>query len=166
MRRIASAADHTSNAGGGRDASALVNGTLLNASGETGTSDDGRTFRGYGQGDYLTMQLDAASHPQGFDLTAITTVTAHGDSRASQKYRVSVALAGSPEKFLPLADASVDCTGGSAIIRLKNPAGGVLENGERKARGVVALRFDFENGPVGYSVFREISLSGSPTAAK
>lgn len=164
--KIASAADHTSNAGGGRDASALFNGTVLNAAGEAGTSDDGRTFRGYGQGDFLTVKLDTAGHPQGFDLTAITTVTAHGDSRASQKYRVSVALAGSPEKFLPLAEAKVDCTGGSAIIRLKNPAGGVLENGELKARGVVALRFDFENGPVGYSVFREISLSGSPTAAK
>jgi hypothetical protein len=46
---------------------------------------------------------------------------------------------------------------------MRNPGGGVLENGALKATGVAAVRFDFENGPAGFSVYREIALSGAPT---
>ena len=154
--------DHTSNGGGAKDASALFNHTTKNASGGANTTDDGKTFRGYGKGDFLEIQLDTSAHPKGFDLTSLTTVTGHGDARSSQAYSVSLALVGAPTKFIPLTEASVKQDGGAVLIRLQGVDGNPLENAGTKATGVAAIRLDFNDGAAGYNVYREIAITGQP----
>ena len=162
----ASTADEKcSNDGGGSDADVLRNGTTLNGSGGADTLNDGKTYRGYGADDTVTFRLDTIHHPAGYDLTKIVTLAGHEDSRASQSYSVSVAYAADPAKFVLLVPtASVTCGGGSSEIILQNPSGGVLANGpSRKAHSVAAVRFDFQNGPLGFNVYREIQIAGGPT---
>ncbi len=149
--------DHATNPGGGQNATALFNGTTLNAAGQTATMDDGQTFRGYGKGDALTLFLDTSKSPAGFDLTEIRTIAGHGDGRASQNYKVSLARAAAPEKFDPLE--TVQCKIGSGSTQ-------VLIPGTAALRGVVALRFEFEDGPVGFNVYREICVKGTETKAR
>ncbi len=138
--------------GGGSDANALRNGTTKNGSGGPDTQDDGKTFRGYGAGSSLTFTLNTASHPAGYDLSRIATFAGHTDSRASQRYSVSVALVSDPTKFTVLIPpASIDCAGGSSEIVT-----------HVQAAGVATLRFDFQDGPAGFCVYREIQVSGHP----
>jgi hypothetical protein len=162
--------EHCSNAGGGNDASSLINGTSKNGDGGDATIDDGKTFRGYGDGDSLTFYLDTAKHKAGYDITKILTFAGHGDTRASQNYTVSVAMAAAPGEFkLLVPAASASCDGGSSEIVIANKAGGPLDNGKGvSAARVVAIRFDFKNGSLedgvglGFDVYREICVVGAP----
>jgi hypothetical protein len=146
--RIASVTEEgATHDGGGANADALRNGTTKNGAGGDATLDDGRTFRGYDAGSVVTFQL-AGAH----DLTGIRTFAGHGDSRASQRYSVMVAYAGEPMKFVKLATAAVRCDAGASELRLT-----------LKATGVVAVRFKFQDGPLGFNVYREINIIGKPT---
>ncbi|MDQ2732759.1 MAG: hypothetical protein M3Y56_13960, partial [Armatimonadota bacterium] len=139
--------------------------------GEAVTADDGKTFRGYGEGDSVTFYLDTAKNPKGFDITKIITFAGHADSRAGQNYAVSIALASAPDKFIPLVQsASAQCDGGSSEVIIANRTGGPLDNGKGvRASRVAAIRFDFRNGSVqggiglGFNVYREINVIGAPT---
>jgi hypothetical protein len=136
--------------GGGTNADALFNGTTHNGSGGDETLNDGKTFRGYGAGSALTIRLSKPS-----DIASIRTFAGHPDGRASQSYSVLVAHAGEPAKFEELASASVRCDGGSSELRIK-----------AEATGVVAVRFEFQNGPIDFNVYREINLIGKGTGTR
>lgn len=132
--------------GGGTNASALFNGTTRNGSGGDESLNDGRTFRGYSAGSSLTLRLARAR-----DITGIRTFAGHPDGRASQNYTVLIARVANPAKFERLTSASVRCDGGASELRVK--AG---------ATDVVAVRFEFQDGPLGFNVYREINLVGQP----
>ncbi len=78
-RCLATSEDRCAHTGGGTDASALFNGTTRNAAGGGETADDGKTFRGYGNGDWLTLRLKRPC-----DISEIRTFAGHSDSRASR----------------------------------------------------------------------------------
>ncbi len=143
---LARVEDHCSHTGGGGTTAVLFNGTVLNGSGGTGSMDDGKTFRGYAKGGWILFQLK-----QPCDLTELRTFSGHNDSRASQHYNVFVAYAAEPAKFVKLATGQKPCEGGLSALRVP-----------LKASGVVAVRMEFENGPHGFNVYREINLLGSP----
>ena len=128
--------------GGGTNASALFNGTTRNGSGGDETLNDGKTFRGYGAGSSLTLRLAKAS-----DIAENRTFAGHPDDRASQNYTVLVARAANPEQFERLTSAFVRCNGGASELRIK-----------AAATGVVAVRFEFQDGLLGFNVYREINL--------
>jgi len=138
--------ERAAHTGGGKDAGALFNGTTKNGSGGDATQDDGKTFRGYGAGSVLTIQLTGPH-----DLTEIRTFAGHADERASQDYTVLVTHAAAPKKFERLATATLRCDGGASELRVKT-----------EAKGVVAVRFEFQNGPLGFNVYREIIVVGQP----
>ncbi len=146
-RYLARSEDHCAHTGGGTDASAVLNGTTRNGAGGGETIDDGKTFRGYGKGDWLTLRLK-----QPCDLSEIRTFAGHSDGRASQRYVVFVAHAGTPEKFEQIAAGVKNSGGGASEVRLRV-----------KAENVVAVRFEFQNGPLGFNVYREINLIGKVT---
>jgi hypothetical protein len=148
-RYLARIEDHCSHSGGGRDASALVNGTTRNGSDGAVTLDDGKTFRGYGSGGWVTFFLR-----QPCDLSEVRSFAGHGDARASQQYAVLVAYAGRPESFVKIATGSKPCAGGASELRVP-----------LQARGVVAVRLEFQDGPQGFNVYREINLAGKPSEA-
>jgi hypothetical protein len=131
--------------GGGTNAAALFNGTTRNGSGGDETLNDGKTFRGYGAGSSLTLRLTEPS-----DLAGIRTFAGHPDGRASQSYTVLIARAADPATFEKLASASVRCGGGASELRIKVGA-----------TDVVAVRFEFQDGPLGFNVYREINLVGA-----
>ena len=133
--------------GGAGNADPIRNGTTRNAAGGAETKDDGKTFRGYGEGNSVTFRLDLAKRPQGYDLEEVRSFAGHGDARASQSYSVWIATAAEPGKFVKMTDAAITCPGGATIMRV--PA---------KASGVAAVRLDFANGPLGFNVYREICL--------
>jgi len=142
---IASTADeNAAHDGGGKDASALFNGTTHNGSGGDETLDDGKTFRGYGAGGALTVRF---AHPS--DITCIRTFAGHGDGRASQNYTLLAAYAGAPADFVKLSRAAIQCDGGASELKIN-----------LAAPQAVALRFEFEDGPLGFDVYREINLIG------
>jgi hypothetical protein len=143
-RYLARSEDRCSHSGGGTDAGALLNGTTHNGSGGSDTADDGKTFRGYGSGDWLTLHLK-----QPCNISEIRTFAGHGDARASQQYVVTVAYAAEPEKFVKIATGSKKSSGGASELCL--PV---------KAKAAVAVRFDFQSGPLGFNVYREINLLG------
>lgn len=150
--------------GGGVGADAVRNGTTRNGSGGANTQDDGKTFRGYGAGSSITFTLNTARNRAGYDLTRIATFAGHSDARAGQKYSVLISLVSSPAKFLVLVpSASVACDGGSSEIVIRH-SGGVLTDGNSvKATGVAAVRFDFQDGDLGFQVYREIQIMGQAT---
>ena len=143
-RCLARSEDRCTHSGGGTDAGALLNGTTHNGSGGGDTADDGKTFRGYGSGDWLTLHLKRPC-----DISEIRTFAGHGDARASQQYSVLVAYAAEPKKFVKIATGSKKSSGGASELRL--PV---------KAKAVVAVRFEFQSGPLGFNVYREINLLG------
>ena len=146
------------NSGGGTSADALRNGTTRNGMGSGETLDDGKTYRGYGDGDTVTFHLDTSRHPRGYDVREIATFAGHTDSRASQNYSVSLAFVSDQAKFVALVPAaSVACDGGSSEIIIRH-----------KAAGAAAVRFEFHDGSsadsgLGFNVYREICILGSPT---
>jgi hypothetical protein len=133
-----SAQDH----GGASDASPLFNGTTRNGSGGAETIDDGKTFRSYAKGDSLLLKIDGSG---GRTIREIQTFAGHRDGRASQAYSVWIAKAGAPESFTKVAVARVNSQGGSSRLRVSVDA-----------KDVVAVRFDFTDGPLGGNVYREI----------
>ena len=83
------------------------------------------------------------------DLSEIRTFAGHGDARATQHYTVLVASAAEPERFVKIAAASKNSGGGASEVKL--PV---------KAKKVVAVRFEFQNGPLGFNVYREVNVIG------
>ena len=139
---------------GAGNAAPIRNGTTRNSSGGAETLDDGKTFRGYGQGNSVTFRLDLTKMPQGLDLEEVRSFAGHNDARSSQTYSVWIATAAEPGKFVKLTNASITCQGGATMMRLS-----------AKASGVAAVRLDFANGPAGFNVYREICLV-APAADK
>jgi hypothetical protein len=138
---------HLASNGGASDAGPVRNGTTRNGSGGSETLDDGKTFRAYGKGNSLLFRLAPAG---GRELAEIRSFAGHRDARASQAYSVWIAKAEAPERFLKVTDATANSTGGATLLRV--PV---------KAKGVVAVRLDFEDGPLGFNVYREICLVGA-----
>lgn len=138
------------NHGGASDASPLFNSTTRNGSGGAETIDDGKTFRSYAKGDSLLLKIDGSG---GRTIREIQTFAGHRDGRSSQAYSVWIAKAGAPESFTKIAVARVNSQGGSS--RLRVPV---------DAKEVVAVRFDFTDGPLGGNVYREIILVGSSSS--
>ena len=147
-RFLAGMEDHCSHSGGGRDAAALVNRTTRNGSGGSSTQDDGKTFRGYGRGDWLVLRLK-----QPCDLSEIRTFAGHPDGRASQDFDVLVASAAAPRDFVKVATGKRASTGGATELRI--PV---------KVKATVAVRFEFRSGAHGFNVYREINLLGTPSS--
>jgi len=159
--------DSIAHDGGGADTAALLNGTTRNGAGGEETANDGQTFRGYGKGNSLTVRFDTAKYPVGYDLTRIVSFAGHQDARASQNYTVLLAFAAAPTQFIQLAPAAASCGGGASELRFTAKDGGVLDNGSGcRASGVVAVRFEFRDGPLGFNVYREFSFVGQPTKSK
>lgn len=131
--------------GGGTDASALFNGTLRNASGGDATRGDGCTFRGYGAGAVLEIELDGPH-----DLEAVKVYAGHGDARASQRYRLLAASEASPSRFQPVGQACNEATGGFTETVVKTDV-----------RRAVAVRLEFASGPLGFNVYREVQILGT-----
>jgi len=149
--------------GGSAAPGALFNGTTCNGVDGAETLNDGKTFRGYGRASSLSLQFDISQHPAGYNLTQLLTFAGHQDARASQNYTVSLAFATEPTKFIKLGSASFSCSGGASELRFMAKDGGVLDNGSGcRASGVVGVRFEFQDGPLGFNVYREISLVGQP----
>jgi hypothetical protein len=138
---------NTQDHGGAKDASPLFNGSTRNGSGGAETIDDGKTFRSYAKGDSLLLKIDGSG---GHAIREIQTFAGHRDARASQAYTVWIAKAGAPESFTKVAAAKVNSQGGSS--RLRVPV---------DAENVVAVRFEFADGPLGGNVYREIVLVGT-----
>ena len=139
--------------GGASDASPLFNGTTRNGGGGAETTDDGKTFRSYAKGDSLLLKIDGSG---GRAIREIQTFAGHRDARASQAYSVWIAKAGATESFTKIAVARVNSQGGSSRMRVPVDA-----------EDVVAVRFDFTDGPLGGNVYREIILVGpSPSEGK
>jgi hypothetical protein len=155
-----------SNGDGASNADAIRNGTTLNGSGGAETLDDGKTYRGYGDGNSVTFHLNLEANPGGYDLTEIRSFAGHSDARAGQNYTVSVAYANASgaQTFVKLADGTIDCPGGgSTELRITEAAGGVLDNhAGASGAGVSAVRLDFHNGAAGFDVYREINVIGKP----
>ena len=147
---LAQAEDHCSHTGGGANPGAVFNGTTRNGAGGRETLDDGKTFRGYGDGDWLVFHFK-----QPCNLTEIRSFAAHPDDRAGQNYTVLAAFAAAPDKFVSLGSVARKSTGGETEARL--PV---------KAEGVVAVRFEFQAGPSGFNVYREFNVLGSAAAGK
>ncbi len=144
---LASAADHASHSGGGSNAAAVFNGTTRNGAGGSETKDDGQTFRGYGSGDWLEFRLK-----QPVDLTEVRSFANHADARSSQHYDLFVAQAGAPQQFVKVATGFKSSTGGRTALRLP-----------LHATNVVAIRFQFRDGPLGFNVYREFNVQGVPS---
>ena len=147
--------ENPAHAGGGSDALAIHNGTMRNGSGGDETVNDGKTFRGYAKGSTLTFNLDLAKSKNGFDVVEIRSIARHSDARASQNYSVMIALASEPSTFVKLCDVVLKSSGGATEARITSKKAGLL------ASGVAAVRFDFEDGPLGFNVYREFQLAGN-----
>jgi hypothetical protein len=141
--------------GGASDAAALCNGTTRNGSGAADTLDDGKTFRGYGQGNSLLIRLDLTTHPKGHYLKEIRSFSGHGDARASQAFSIWIAKADAPDQFVRLGDATVNSSSGATQLRI--PV---------HSDNIAAVRLDFSNGPTGFNVYREFSLMGGDPVSK
>jgi hypothetical protein len=133
--------------GGAKDASPIHNGTTRNGSGTAETKDDGKTYRGYGDGNSVTFRI---KNPQGENLTEIRSFAGHPDARASQHYSVWIAKADAPGQFIKVKEVKAQSSGGGTQLRVKIDA-----------KQVVAVRLDFGNGSAGFNVYREICLLGS-----
>ena len=141
---------------GATDAEPLRNGTTLNGSGEGGTLNDGKTYRAYGEGGSFTARLDATGAPRGYDLSSVVTFAGHPDGRASQHYDVLTARADAPENFAPIATVKFEVREVSSKVTLASATTAPL------ATGVVAIRLQFHDGPIGANVYREICAVGAP----
>lgn len=60
-----------------------------------------------------------------------------------------VAYAAAPTNFVKFTTATSRCDGGESELRVK-----------AEAKGVVAVSFEFQNGPLGFNVYREINRIG------
>jgi hypothetical protein len=151
---VASASGSRGHDGGGGDFAALFNGTAGNRKGGEETENDGGTFVGMAEGNTLDVVFDPARAPKGVTVQAIRTYAGHGDSRASQRYAVLAAQASAPDRFVPLAEAAHEASGGLNEVSIDTVDKAPL------ADGVRSLRFVFRNGPAGFNVYREIAVFG------
>lgn len=145
--------------GGGSDLSAITNGTAGNSEGTSSTLNDGQTFVGMGEDNTLDIVFDPAKAPRGVTIQAIFTYAGHPDARASQHYTVLAATAEAPEKFVEIAAARHDSGGGLNEVALRRVEDKPL------AEKVARLRFVFHNGPLDFSVYREIAVFDKTPAA-
>ena len=157
---IKSATGTRIHAGGGSDFPALFNGTAGNGQGGEGTENDGRTFVGLGEGNTLEIVFDPAAAPAGVTLQTIRTYAGHHDARASQHYEILAAAAGTPDRFVKLAEVAHDAVSGLNEVTVQSATGAPL------ATNAAALRFVFKDGPLGFNVYREISLLGQAATPK
>jgi hypothetical protein len=81
------------------------------------------------------------------NLDSIRTFAAHDDARGSQHYSVYARQAGADGKERHLGTVRVDVARQASIARVA----ATLTN-------VVALRFEFADGPAGFNVYREICI--------
>lgn len=130
--------------GGATDAGPIHNGTTRNGSGAATTQDDGKTYRAYGAGNSVLFRI---KNPKGSNLTEIRSFAGHPDARASQSYSVWIAKADAHKNFIKVKDVNLASKGGGTQVRV--PVG---------VSNVVAVRLDFNNGPEGFNVYREICL--------
>lgn len=135
--------------GGAKDAGPIRNGTTRNGSGTAETKDDGKTYRGYGNGNSLLFRI---KNPQGAYLSEIRSFAGHPDARASQNYSVWIAKADAPEKFIKVRE-----------VKALSPGGGTQLRVAVNAQKVVSVRLEFGDGPSGFNVYREFCLIGSTT---
>ncbi len=107
----------------------------------------------------LTYNLDLATNPNGYDITAINTYTGWKDpGRDDQNYIVRISTVQNPTLFVNLSTINFAPTANSPSASGVSIGGGVL------ATSVAAVQFQFispENGYVGY---RELDVIGTPTA--
>ena len=136
------------NHGGPAGASPLFNGTTRNGGGGAETLNDAKTYRSYGEGDNLVLKLPG-NH--GSHIREIRSFAGHHDGRASQSYAVWVAKSDAPDVFIKVTEARVTGSGGSTRVRIPVDID-----------GVVAVAFEFSDGPLGTNVYREITLVGEP----
>jgi hypothetical protein len=158
---VASATGSRGHEGGGRDFTALFNGTAGNRKGGDETENDGSTFVGMGEGNTLEVVFDPAQAPKGVTVQNIRTYSGHADARASQRYTVFAAKTSAPDRFVQLAEVAYDAPDGGlheAVIGTVSKA--ALMDGVR------SLRFVFRNGPLGFNVYREIAVFGQVQPAK
>lgn len=85
-----------------------------------------------------------------FDPLPCKVKSARTLTGTSQDYIVSVAHAAAPKNFERLATATLRCDGGASESRVKTEAKGV----------------EFQNGPLGVNVYREIMLEGQPATGE
>ena len=124
-------------------------------------------------GTVVTISLNTALNPQGYDIASIVVLTGsgghtHNQRRSSQKFDVAYSTVEEPEVFLPLW-----CDRGATVNR---DAYGwwemqvVLRSVKEipLARGVAKLRLTFHNtnSPHPESMYREIDIFGSPSGAR
>jgi hypothetical protein len=133
--------------GGGTDFTALFNGTAGNPGGGDTTENDGRTFVGMARGNTLDLAFPTAS-----TVREIRTYSGHDDTRASQRYRLLAAAADAPDTFIPVTDVAAQSPGGMVEVRIARTDGKPL------LTKVARLRFEFEDGPQGFNVYREIAI--------
>ena len=67
-----------------------------------------------------------------------------------------VASVGNLDVFTKLATVVLPCDGGASELRLSAKDGGML------GHHVAVVRFAFQDGPLGFNVYREINLLGQP----
>jgi hypothetical protein len=137
--------------GGGSDFSALFNGTAGNPTGTDATMNDGKTFVGMARGHTLELALPPAAV-----VREIRTYSGHDDQRASQRYRLLAATADAPDTFIPVTVVAADSPGGLVEVRIARTDGKPL------LTKVARLRFEFEDGPAGFCVYREIAIGLDP----
>ena len=140
--------------GGGGGFAALFNGTAGNGSGGEGTENDGKTFVGMGKGNAFEFEFDPVKAPHGISIDSVKTYAGHADARASQKYTLYVSKATDPDKFIKVAE--VDSTADRGLNEVNISARGDCS----MFRGVRRVRFVFQDGPHGFNVYREITVTG------
>ncbi|MEQ1828577.1 MAG: LamG-like jellyroll fold domain-containing protein, partial [Pirellula sp.] len=107
----------------------------------------------------LTYNLDLATNPNGYDITAINTYTGWKDpGRDDQNYIVLVSTVLNPTVFVNLSTINFVPAANTPSASSVSIGGGVL------ASSVAAVRFQFINPENGYVGYRELDVIGTPTA--
>ncbi len=124
----------------------------------------GFTCIGSSGGNWVTYTLPVSAN--GYDITNITSYAGfQSNTRDQQAYTVYYATTANPNSFLPLAVVNYNPPNPSSVISFTRatitPLTGSL------AANVVALMFNMTSpaGENGYSLYSEIGVYGSPSAA-
>jgi hypothetical protein len=120
-------------------------------------------------GSVVEVVLNTVSHPAGYDIQRIVTLTgcgAPGTDRASQKYDLAYSLVSAPDVFITITgdkEATVD----RYVLQPEFQIQIVAKDGPSFvfASGVAKIRFTFHNTSSRQpeSVYREIDVFGQPT---
>jgi hypothetical protein len=145
----------SAHSGGGENSAALFNDTVGSGRGGEATENDGSTFVGMGAGNTLEIEFDSSKAPRGVSIDAIKTYAGHGDARASQNYDLAAATASEPDTFIKIAAVDSVCDSGLNEVAIEpSPSFHALQ-------GVRKLRFIFRSGPLGFNVYREITVTSA-----